>query len=187
MKVHASWAALVIALLAGFYLYARHQGTVHERDRHTADSLTANQAPLKAAQAALQDTVAASKLREAQVRRQMAGRDSALRLATGRLGALAQALRDSIGSAQQRQLDSLEGLHAATDSVLSAKAEGYRLLFEGAASQRDSALSLAHALEAQNQGLAQALVVARRTPLLNRPIVKVIALAGAFALGKWGR
>lgn len=187
MKAHAAWGALVLVLLIAFALYWRNQGAQAEREHHIEDSLSTANARIAAAAESILARHGADSAREAGALRQVGVQQVALNAANGRAEALARILRDSIGGAQQARLDSLEALHAQQDSLLMAQRDGYKALFLQAAASRDTLAVLLRASQAEANGLQVALVQARKTPLLNKPIVKLATLGLAFALGKWGR
>lgn len=183
-----AWALVVLGALVALHF---HDASVRadERARVTADSLKQAGAKLDTATAAAQAAITAQRQREAQVQRERAVRDSALRALAGRPEALARLLRDSLGAAQQAQLDSVEALHARREALLQASADSGWALFHAAAAQRDTLANLLAASQAQAHGLAAALVQARRTPLLERTPFKVVELGlalygGAKLLGR---
>lgn len=179
-RLHLTAWLTVLALLVGFALYWRHEGAQAEKDKREIDSLSTANAVLVAANRGALATVDSQHQREALAAGKERAQEARLGALNGRLGALASILRDSLTRAQQAQLDSLEALHAQTDSLLASQRDSYRALFLGAAASRDTLAALLRASEAQIAGLQVALVKARHVPLWNTPAVKVVQLALAL-------
>lgn len=179
-----AWITVAVLLVVGWRLAVR-AGVEQEQSHHLADSLRIAGSVIAHADTALHATRDTAALREAQTRRERAQQALALRGSQNRLDSLQRRL-DSLSApiAVKALIDSLQATWGAQAAILQARGDSAWARFTVAASQRDSALSLLRASQAQIAGLQVALVKARRVPLWDKPVVKVGSLVAAFVLGK---
>lgn len=175
-----AWITVAVLLVVGWRLAVR-AGVEQEQSRHLADSLRIAGSAIAHADTALHAARDSAALREAQTRAERAHQAVALRGSQNRLDSLQRRL-DSLSApiAVKALINSLQATWGAQTAILQARGDSAWARFTVAASQRDSALSLLRASEAQIGGLQVALVKARHVPLWNTPAVKVVQLALAL-------
>lgn len=185
MKGHLLWGALVVLALVALVVMERRAGAALERAARLQDSLTTVGARLDS----LTSTALAHVARDTALERQrlaaIRARDAQLATDRKRLDSLERDLRATVGiPALQARLDSLSAFHARREGILADQRDSALILFRGAAAQRDTLAALLAESQAQRRSLMTALIEARKQPLWDKPVARVVEVVGAFLLGK---